>query len=65
MEAIIHNSTLEASGMNVATLNSVSLSSLAPGIFQKEMTANFQDASGCVIQTKDGLTFQTKENEIH
>lgn len=51
--------------MNVATLNSVSLSSLAPGIFQKGMTANFQDASGCVIQTKDGLTFQTKENEIH
>lgn len=64
MKATIHNSTLEAAGMNAVTLNSVSLSFITPAISQNGITSNFLDASGCVIQTKDDLTFQTKENEI-
>lgn len=64
MEAILHSGTFNTSGMNAATLNGVVLSSFAPGLSKKEITSNFLDASGCVIKTKDGLTFKTKENGI-
>ena len=64
MEAILHNGALNTSGMNAATLNGVALSSFAPDLSKKEIASNFLDASGCVIKTKDGLTFKAKENGI-
>lgn len=64
MDAKIHNSKLETAHMNMASLNSAMLASYVPAISQNGIASNFLDVSGCVIQTKDGLTFQMKENEI-